>query len=235
MELLKNAATGLQRAKSFVNDFKSTVGNFTNTVNNVKSIAMNNVKKQATIDKEDAIYLQASLESYKPDNERSDTIGEYSYHKELSNHIVSVYTKGDSGAIITFRGTASVSEAKQSWGFIGQSEDKYATTNHHQQIRQHSDEVIAKLESSGIKFDEMVFTGHSKGGTDAIIAESKVPGSRAVVFNPGQGLKSSISAEAKKNIRQLKRHQQQRSRRQQLKIRHQQQPQLKSSLQYQRH
>ena len=61
MELLKNAATGLQRAKSFVNDFKSTVGNFTNTVNNVKSIAMNNVKKQATIDKEDAIYLQASL------------------------------------------------------------------------------------------------------------------------------------------------------------------------------
>ena len=38
-----------------------------------------------------------------------------------------------------------------------------------------------------------------------------------------------------RSSRQLKRHQQQRSRRQQLKIRHQQQPQLKSSLQYQRH
>ena len=174
--------------------------NISKSMKDIRSITNKNVRRASTIDPSDDIYLLASHESYKPTSERGKELQTYTYQEELSNDIVAVYTMQDS-AIVAFRGTASVEEATSTWGFLAQSEAAYVGTDHHKNIRQHSDEVLQQLEEQGIQFSEITFTGHSKGGTDAIIAESHTPGSRAVVFNAAQGIVSSIDDEAEKNVK----------------------------------
>ena len=174
--------------------------NISKSMKDIRSITNKNVRRASTIDPSDDIYLLASHESYKPTSERDKELQTYTYQEELSNDIVAVYTMQDS-AIVAFRGTASVEEATSTWGFLAQSESNYVGTDHHQNIKQHSDEVLQQLEDSGIQFSEITFTGHSKGGADAIIAESRTPGSHAVVFNAAQGVASSIDDAAKKNVK----------------------------------
>ena len=149
--------------------------NISKSMKDIRSITNKNVRRASTIDPSDNICLLASHESYKPTSERDKELQTYTYQEELSNDIVAVYTTQDS-AIVAFRGTASVEEATSTWGFLAQSEANYVGTDHHKNIRQHSDEALQQLEEQGIKFSEITFTGHSKGGADAIIAVNNQAG-----------------------------------------------------------
>ena len=152
----------------------------TTNINKAKSKHYSNIKHERQVRTEDLDFLQMSEQSYK--KERKD-IGNYKYKDSLSNELIATYENNDNQYVVAFRGTATASEAAQTWLRIGLSERTFARSRHQKDIQKFLDDKVFPV----IGNNKVVFTGHSKGGTTAILETSKVKHSTAVVFNPGQG------------------------------------------------
>jgi hypothetical protein len=131
------------------------------------------------MEEEDVDAYHASQAAYGSDEHHKYLIDNgYKMDPELSNYNTRTYT-GKGKAIVVYRGTKPTS-------LVDLQADKAILTGTYNYTPQF---MLAKdlARRAKKKYGNIVFTGHSLGGTKAIEA-ANATGGRAVVFNPGTGI-----------------------------------------------
>ena len=122
---------------------------------------------------------EMSAQAYEPVDKRKETIGNFTYDRDISTPIHAIYI-GSGVVYVAERGTNSASEATRNWGGIAMG--KEASGQRMQKLRAKIADVKRKYPNRQIKT-----TGHSMGGTHVrkLTQETNIP-SRS--FNAGSGL-----------------------------------------------
>ena len=140
-----------------------------------------NQKTNATLPLSGEALLNAEMSSqaYEPVDKRKETIGSFTYDREISTPIHAVYV-GSGTVYLAERGTNNVREASRNWSgiLIGKESSSERMTK----LRNKINEVKRKYPNRQIKT-----TGHSMGGTHVrkLTTETNIP---SRTFNPGSGV-----------------------------------------------
>ena len=133
------------------------------------------------MDEEDLHAYYASQASY-GSLKHHNLLGEngYTQDNELSSKKYRTYTKGDK-AIIAYKGTNPLS-------LVDLDADAAIALGTHRK-NQEFKEASSVATKAKEKYKNITTTGHSLGGTKAIESANDI-GTRAIVFNPGTGLRN---------------------------------------------
>jgi hypothetical protein len=160
--------------------FAQRIGGFVEGATRVgQKIAGQKTNATLPLSGEALLNAEMSAQAYEPVDKRKETIGNFTYDKDISTPIHAIYV-GSGTVYLAERGTNSVSEATRNWGGIAMG--KESSNERMTKLRNKVNEIKRKYPNRAVKT-----TGHSLGGSNVrkLTTETNIP-SRS--YNPGAGV-----------------------------------------------